>query len=493
MRLTIYRKMMAGFALIIIAMVALNASLLYELQRVTGSLRMTIGTNVLSVDVARGLQSLLDDEERHAQQFLVSHDSVYYSLFVEYTRRLTAGTDSLMSVLDNAAQHAVLAQVHRTNEWLFTALSSRSSVLLAERPPDRAIAIVSDSIQSMRGLLDAVIRRNQMAVVTQMHADEQRAGKAFEFAVVLTLGTIVITILVAFLIARTITSPIRTLQVGAARVARGSFQPVNVRSHDEIADLATAFNNMSEQLRRLNEYKAEMMQHITHELRTPLQSLQSIYYLLSEQTAGPINDKQRKYVELLRSNVDRITEFTNQFLDLAKVEAGRMELQRKPSNLRALVMTVVESAKVTAGQHGIIIAYEAEVTPVVEVDPEKMSQVVGNLLSNAVKYTPDGGEVTVRLDSDSRSVQLSVSDTGVGIDAEDIPHLFTKFYQAKNVGLARSKGTGIGLALVKAIVEKHGGTVRVHSVRNKGTTFTVEIPIEKTQSSIDESKERKVS
>jgi signal transduction histidine kinase len=485
--------MMAGFALIIIAMVALNGSLLYELQRVTDSLSLTLGTNVLSVDVARELQSLLDDEERHAQQFLVSRDSVYYALFVESTRRVTIGTDSLVSVLDDGVQRAALVRVQRTNEWLFAALSARGSILFAERPPDRAIATISDSIQSMRGVLDAVIRWNQTAIVTRMHADEQRAGKAFEFAIVLTLGTIGITILVALLIARTIISPIRALQAGAARVARGSFQPVNVRSHDETADLAIAFNDMSEQLRRLNEYKAEMMQRITHELRTPLQSLQSIYYLLSEQTAGPINDKQRKYVELLRSNVDRITEFTNQFLDLAKIEAGRMELQRKSMDLRALVLIAVENARVTAGQHGIPVVFEAEESPVVDVDPDKMGQVMANLLSNAVKYTPEGGSVTVRLGSDPHGVWVSVSDTGVGIDPEDIPHLFTKFYQAKNVGKARSKGTGIGLALVKAIVEKHGGTVRVHSVPEKGTTFTVEIPIQGTQALVSGTKERKVS
>jgi len=381
-----------------------------------------------------------------------------------------------VSLLTETDQHSVLNRLNRTNEWLFDALSGLNTSSLRHMAADQAIVTVADSIQAMRGLIDDLIYRNQAAIAVQMQAAEQRAGEALEFAIVLTVGTIVITVLLALLIARTIIGPIRALKRGAARVARGSFDPVVVRSHDETAELASAFNDMSDQLRRMNEYKAEMMQHITHELRTPLQSLQSVYYLLSEQIAGPVNEKQRKYLEMLRSNAERITQFTNQFLDLAKLEAGKMVFHREPTELRSLLSGAVENARAVAAQNNITITLDGEELPRIQVDPEKISQVVGNLLSNAVKYTPDGGSVKVSLGSSGRLVRLSVSDTGAGIDPEDVPHLFEKFYQAKNVGKARSKGTGLGLALVKAIVEGHGGTIRVHSSIGQGTTVIVDLP-----------------
>jgi two-component system sensor histidine kinase BaeS len=307
-------------------------------------------------------------------------------------------------------------------------------------------------------------------------AGDQRAEEALRFALVLTLGSIVITIILAFLLARMITNPIRVLQAGAARVAQGSFRPIAVSSRDELADLTVAFNDMSEKLRVANEYRAEMMQHIVHELRTPLQSLHSVYYLLSEQIAGPINAQQRKYVDMLRVNAERITDFTNQFLDIAKIEAGRMQYRRQPVDLSALVGRAVEGSRVQAEAHGIAMSLVCDGPAAAHADAEKITQVISNLLSNAVKYTPDGGRIAVRIEGEKDRVRVLVTDSGVGIDPEDIPHLFRKFYQAKNTGKARTKGTGIGLALVRAIVDGHGGTVRVESEIGKGSTFIVELP-----------------
>jgi len=220
------------------------------------------------------------------------------------------------------------------------------------------------------------------------------------------------------------------------------------------------------------------MQRIVHELRTPLQSLHSVHYLLSEQIAGPLNEQQQKYVEMLRVNAERITDFTNQFLDLAKFEAGRMQFRQEPTKVAALVEKAVESARIHAEAHQITISMHVENDlPELRIDAEKISQVVSNLLSNAVKYTPDGGQIEVAVERRESGVRVLVKDSGVGIDPGDIPHLFTKFYQAKNAGKARTKGTGIGLALVKAIVDGHGGKLRVESEVGKGSTFSVELPL----------------
>jgi signal transduction histidine kinase len=478
MRPTIYRKMIAAFLLIIVAMIVLATYLLYELQHTTNSIHTTLGINVASVEHARELRGLLDDQERSAQKFLVSRDSAYFTLFTETTRRLTSGMDSLSSVLGEAAQGGFIQRFHLINEGLYQGLSEEDKSLLGAESPAGNLVAVSDSIEVMRRLLDDVIQQNQTLIVTRVVADDQRAAEALQFAVVLTLGSVVITVLLAFLLARTITNPVRVLQAGVNRVARGSFQPLRVTSNDELADLTRAFNDMGEKLRRSNEQRAEMMQRIVHELRTPLQSLHSVHYLLSEQIAGPLNEQQQKYVEMLRANAERITDFTNQFLDLAKFEAGRMQFRQQPTKVQALVEKAVESARIHAEAHQIAISLHLkDDIPELRVDAEKIGQVVSNLLSNAVKYTPDRGQIDVVVEGQESGVRVLVKDSGVGIDPEDIPHLFTKFYQAKNAGKARTKGTGIGLALVKAIVDGHGGKLRVESEVGKGSTFSVELPV----------------
>jgi signal transduction histidine kinase len=388
--------------------------------------------------------------------------------------RLTRQTDSLSAKQLDRDQQDLLVYLHNVHERLVVTLSATPG--LSGRGTE-GLQYISGRIDTMRVITRLLMRRNEDLIAARLSAAEEVAQQAGEFAVVLTFGAIVMTILLSILLARTITSPIRALQAGAARIARGSFEPITVRSNDETADLARSFNAMSDKLREVNEYRAEMMHHITHELRTPLQSLHSIYYLMSEQIAGPLNEKQRKYMETLRVNAERIGAFTNMYLDLAKFEAGKMIFHRSPVDLRTLVDGPVESARVAAAQHKITLDVEKEEIPPVEVDPEKTIQVITNLLSNAVKYTPDGGTVMLKLSATGTRVRMTVTDTGVGIDPEDVPHLFTKFYQAKNSDKARSKGTGLGLALVQAIVEGQNGTIRVESALDIGTTFTVEFPV----------------
>ena len=473
MRIAISRKIMAGFAIIIVAMIALDISLLFELRRVTGIVRTAMGINVVSMNTAKELTALLEEQDRHTQKFLVSGDTTYLSLFMDAAVRLTRQTDSMAAMQIDRDQRDLLVQLHGVHERLVMVVSSGPGLL--ESGSDARWRI-SAPIDTMRAITRTLMHRNEELIAARLSAAEEVAQQAGEFAVVLTFGAIIMTVLLSVLLARTITSPIRALQAGAARIARGSFEPITVRSHDETSDLARSFNAMSEKLREVNEYRAEMMHHITHELRTPLQSLHSIYYLMSERIAGPLNEKQQKYMETLRVNTERIGAFTNMYLDLVKFEAGKMAFHKLPLDLRTLVDGPVESARVAAAQHNISLEVEKGEIPLVELDAEKVVQVVTNLLSNALKYTPDGGTVMLRLTTAGGRVRMTVTDTGVGIDPEDIPHLFTKFYQAKNTVKARTRGTGLGLALVQAIVEGQNGSIAVESALDVGTTFTVDFP-----------------
>ncbi|MCK5571181.1 MAG: HAMP domain-containing histidine kinase, partial [Bacteroidetes bacterium] len=237
-----------------------------------------------------------------------------------------------------------------------------------------------------------------------------------------------------------------------------------------------AFNEMSRELKHSHDLRAEMMQQIAHEIRIPLQSIHSAYYLLTQQIRGPINERQRELLDTIRKNTERIADFSNQFLDLARIEAGMMEFDLQPIDLPSLVKSVLENIQVSASEKKISTELTMETVPTVDADPVRLSQVFANLLSNALKFTDEGGTITVMVQPGHHAARVAVRDTGAGIHPDDLPHVFSKFYQAKGVRPRGTKGSGLGLALVKAIIEHHGGTVSVESVPGEGSTFTVELP-----------------
>jgi signal transduction histidine kinase len=204
----------------------------------------------------------------------------------------------------------------------------------------------------------------------------------------------------------------------------------------------------------------------------PLQTMHSAYYLLSEQQAGPVSERQKKLLETIRDNIDKITRFSNQFLDLARIEAGMMEYTVGPTDLEAVLKQLVADASVNAARKGIVLQYVSSPLPRVMANPDRCAQVFTNLVSNAVKYTNAGGTVQVSACTSAFGVQVTVSDTGVGIAAEELAQVFKKFYRAKNAG--RRSGTGIGLALVKGLVSGMGGQITVESEPGRGSAFTVE-------------------
>jgi signal transduction histidine kinase len=233
---------------------------------------------------------------------------------------------------------------------------------------------------------------------------------------------------------------------------------------------------MSNQLKQINEYKAGMMRQISHELRTPLQTILSAQYILSEQKLGRLNPEQLRLLGSMKGNVDKLIKFTNAFLDIAKIEAGKMEYEMVLADLLSIVAAAVEDAQVLAERKGVQISVSASPIPYIMADVEKLSQAFSNIVSNAIKYTEKGGRIRITVARNNGGARVLIEDTGIGIAREDLPKIFTKFYQASNASRSGAKGTGLGLTLVKAFVVGHGGDVLVTSTLGVGSTFTVDLP-----------------
>jgi signal transduction histidine kinase len=190
--------------------------------------------------------------------------------------------------------------------------------------------------------------------------------------------------------------------------------------------------------------------------------------------AGEDAATRLEFLESSRVQLERLDWLAQNLLDLSKLESGLLALDLRPDDLRTTVESAVEQADATARRRGVELALELPDSPLrVRHDPQRIGQVVGNLVGNALKFTPRGGRVRVSLRSHRDGAQLDVADTGVGIDATELPHVFERFYRGSSASEARGSGSGLGLAIVKSIVDMHAGRINVESRVGHGSTFSV--------------------
>jgi PAS domain S-box-containing protein len=230
-----------------------------------------------------------------------------------------------------------------------------------------------------------------------------------------------------------------------------------------------------------NRLKSEFLANMSHELRTPLNGIIGFSEFLIDEKPGKVNAKQKEYLEDILNSGRHLLRLINDVLDLSKVEAGRMEFVAEACSLRQIVADACSVVSPLAQSKKLALTQEiAANADTVVLDSQKLAQVLHNLLSNAVKFTPDHGQVRIKAErthAGEGELRIAVSDTGIGIKAEDLPKVFVEFQQLDSSAARRYQGTGLGLALTKKIVEFQGGSIEVRSEFGAGSTFTVALPL----------------
>jgi signal transduction histidine kinase len=305
-------------------------------------------------------------------------------------------------------------------------------------------------------------------------------------------GSIVLALLLGYVLSWSLVGPIRRMDTRLAEISAGDFSGhVNVSNRDELGALATNLNRMNDELGRVyaalesaSRHKSEFLASMSHELRTPLNAIIGFSQVLRERMFGEINPKQAEYLDDILSSGQHLLSLINDVLDLAKVEAGSMDLQLSTIALPGVLESSMAMVRERATRHGINAATRIDPSvDLIQADERKVRQILYNLLSNAVKFTPSGGRVTLSAEAVEGTVQISVADTGVGIAADDQGRIFDEFYQ---VGPGKmQEGTGLGLALAKRLVELHGGQLSVESTPGAGSTFTFTLPISQHETALE--------
>ncbi len=232
--------------------------------------------------------------------------------------------------------------------------------------------------------------------------------------------------------------------------------------------------------KELDNLKNTFVANVSHELRTPLVSMEKSLSLILSKTAGEINKDQEQFLSIAQRNLKRLTLLINDLLDLSKLEAGKLQLKRELTGIKKVIDESVDGLNTWAGTKGIHLEKAVqEGLPELNIDPNRLIQVLNNLIGNAIKFTPKDGKVTIeaKLGEAGREIQVSVIDTGIGIPQENLPKIFSKFYQIGERSASDIGGTGIGLSIAKEIVELHGGRIWVESEHGHGASFIFVLPL----------------
>ncbi|MBI5641628.1 MAG: MCP four helix bundle domain-containing protein [Nitrospirae bacterium] len=336
---------------------------------------------------------------------------------------------------------------------------------------------LADSIER---LTNEMVNRAEAAMETKIDESNQAYLTSRWVVIGFAVGSIGLAVLLGYAVSSSLMGPVMLMDERLRQIASGDFsRSVEVPNRDELGTLADNLNCMNIELRGLyqqleaaSRHKSEFLASASHELRTPLNAIIGFSGILRKRMFGDLNEKQSEYVEDIFTSGNHLLSLINDLLDLAKVESGRIELDVKQYDLPSALENSITLLRERANRHGILIdlVIDERLSSFMG-DERKLKQIMLNLLSNAVKFTPDGGRISVKAGPVDSGVEISVSDTGVGIKPEDQQVIFEEFRQVGDDSHKR-EGTGLGLTLTKTLVELHGGRIGVASEAGKGSTFT---------------------
>ena len=333
---------------------------------------------------------------------------------------------------------------------------------------DRLAALTRDGLDRAQAEAAAAVERARLEI-------ERLRDRTWKAVITAMILAVIAALAGSGIIAVRITRSLRRLSNATRAVAEGKFhEPLPVDRRDEIGELAISFNTMAARLREMDEMKEKFYSTVSHELRSPLTAMQEAARLIEAKDAGPLTPKQERLIAIFNKGTARLLRLVNEVLDLSRMNAGVLPIERSLFAVEKAVRQAVDELKLQAEQQRIALKSEIDAAAgSMHGDYDRIVEVLVNLIGNALRFTPPGGSVTVSLHAtaDDR-IEIRVKDTGIGIPPALVPVIFERFRQAHS----GKGGTGLGLAIVKSLVEAHDGQVGVESQEGSGSTFTVVLP-----------------
>lgn len=478
MQLSLFWRLVLGALAIVVVVAGVEIYALRQLHQLTALSDGLVSRHYPAIESSRRLIGSMSGQLRNEKKYLIVRDDRLLREFdqeaAEFERRLEAlrkqeDTEEGRHLLTGAGQG------HREYRSLVQGQAKAGTERTADydRRRDAAIARITDQ-------LDAYINLCEARVGAAMAESRDRTARAETVLQELLLVSVLCTLLLGALASYSVLRPLRRVEAHIRTIGQGQFgASLDGAVPQELQELVRTVNGMGRALKELDDLKAEFFSHISHELRAPLASLREGVQLLLDQVAGPLTPQQREALQIMKDSSHRLIQQISTLLDLSKMEAGMMEYHFATADLKWLAEGSLNRIRWLAESKRVQIRVQAPDGRVwVSMDAPRIEQVLDNLISNAIKFSPEGGTVRVRIEPamSTGGVRVAVSDAGPGIAPEDLPHMFTRYYQGRRQGKQTVAGSGIGLALAKKVVDAHQGCIWVDSREGQGTTVQFVLP-----------------
>jgi signal transduction histidine kinase len=482
---TVYVKLLVAFLAIAGLLIAVGSVALTELERVSERTDRLVQLQ-RKIAAYRQIQHDTTAQLYNVASAMLVPDEKTLDATLRQVGQFSYDIDRLEFVAKDEA--AVLANVRAEYDAFAQVVTEVVELIRAGRVAEGREVQLSRAgpiAERMERLTNELVNKADADMLDGVDKNQKGNAESRRLVIAIAAVSILLALALGYGISWSLVGPMRQVESRFNELAAGDFAGrVSVSNRDELGELAANLNRTSAELGRLyrqietaNQHKSEFLANMSHELRTPLNAIIGFSEVLSERIFGDVNDKQAEYLRDILESGRHLLALINEILDLSKIEAGRMELERSDFNLPATIRNTLVLVRERAQKHGIVLAHTIdEHLGLIHGDERKVKQVLLNLLSNALKFTPEGGRIDVRAGLRDGMAEVSVTDTGVGIAPEDQDAVFEEFRQ---VGAASKKveGTGLGLAISRKFIELHRGKIWVTSQVGSGSTFAFNLPL----------------
>ena len=451
----------AGLLLVVGALVGWNLLVTREL---TEAHRSLVVSGIPAVRLEVGLLEHVAALRRMEGRYAILKDPAFLGIFRDRLHAAAGDLDRLEGLLTTPVERDLLKETRTCLDEYRQLVEQRTLPAGHPHPAmeledllDRLYVASVAEVQRRQGALETIAERTRVLGIAALGA-----------AVLIGLA------LGSFVVLR-VARPLHKLRTATQAVAAREFsEPLTVAGPSDIRDLTGAFNSMAARLGEIDRLKDEFFTGISHDLRTPLAAIHWSADLLHTGSLGPLTPKQMRLAETIQSSSRRLLALVGQIVELGKLRAGRLRLDLRPTDLRGVIDQAVDEVRPLAepAQLQIDVVVPADLPPIT-ADAGRVQQIMVNLLGNAVRFTPPGGRITVVAGMEHSEATVRVADTGVGIPSDLVANVFDPYEQAHR----GRGGSGIGLMVVRSLVEAHGGRVWVESEEGRGSCFTFTLPV----------------
>ncbi len=493
MKLTIFSRMVISLLAIFILSMAACIYCILQLRQLEDLTKAVIKVDARSIIIEQDLLNAFLSMMRYEKKYFIIKDDGLYRQFLiakeDFDKLLsditsvvnTAESREIASVVSTVEARDLFAKIRQNYENYQASFNEEMNHVNAGEVYDGALLQKERdrAAEDLTGNLNALVSFSRAATINkvrQLGDAEDRARKA---SIGISVAALAAIIAISILLTINITRPLSAMKKKTREITRGNFgNDLILSSPPEIQELVQSFNAMCGRLKEIDKIKSDFFSLMSHELRTPLTSIKEGASLLIDSFKDtPITANQKKLLTIISEESLRLIKLVSALLDLAKMEAGMMSYTFTRTDITALIGRAVREIEPLAETKHIAVTIKAGAGFLpIQADHERILQVLRNLIGNAIKFTPDNGSVCVEARPVERGVQVSVTDTGIGIAEENLQAIFDKFQQDTARKPNKIKGTGLGLSIVKHIIESHGGKVWAESNVGQGSTFIFVLP-----------------